>query len=96
MLAKLHISSEREIVSICDENLIGKKFETEDLQIDVTERFYKGEKVDEKQLLAIVKDVNSINAVGKDSIKFLLDNKFIEKENIIKIGNIPHAIVILK
>ncbi len=51
MLTKIHETEERKIISLCDEDLIGKKFETKDLQLDVSEFFYKGENLDEKKVL---------------------------------------------
>ncbi len=96
MLVKIHKAEKRKIVSICDENLIGKTFEEKDLQLKVSERFYKGEKLSENQILEQIKDADYINIVGEESINFMLKNKFIFKSGVIKIQNIPHAISILK
>jgi len=68
MYIKIHKTSERKIISICDEDLVGKKFEQDDLQLDVSERFYKGEKASEEKILKKIKDANYLNIVGKNSI----------------------------
>jgi len=96
MYIKIHETQERKIISICDEDLIGKTFEEKDLQLKVSERFYKGEKLSEEKILEEIKSADYINLVGKNSINFAIKNKLILKENIIKIQNIPHAISILK
>jgi len=95
MLVKIHKTDERKIISICDEDLIGKKFEEEDLQLDVSEYFYKGESLKEKDILALLEDATSLNIVGKTSIKFALKNDLISSTSIIKIEKIPHSMAIL-
>ena len=96
MYIKIHKTSERKIISICDEDLIGKKFEEKDLQLDISERFYKGEKASEEKILKEIKGANYLNIVGKNSINLAIKNKLILRENIIKVKNIPYAISILK
>jgi len=95
MFIKLHKTPEREIISICDEDILGKKFETEDLQLDIKESFYKGDIYSEKHL-KIVKNADYLNIVGKESINFAIKNNLINKENIMRIKKIPYAISILK
>jgi hypothetical protein len=41
-------SSCRDVVAICDSELLGKVFEEGQLQLDVKESFYKGEKGSQK------------------------------------------------
>lgn len=91
MYIKVHKIDDKKVVAICDEGLIGKEFEENGLQLKVTERFYKGSKVNEKDALQIVKGSSAINIVGEESIKFALKNKLISKENIQKVKGIKHA-----
>ena len=83
-------------MSICDENLIGKKFEDDSMQLDVSKFFYRGESMSDEDALKIAGDANSLNIVGENSINFALKNKLIIKEDIVRIKKIPHAIAILK
>jgi len=96
MYLKIHSSGERKIIAICDEDLIGKTFEENDLQLQVSERFYKGEKTSESKILEEIKEADYVNIVGKNSINFGIKNKLILKSNIILIQKIPHTILILK
>jgi len=96
MIVKIHKTEKRIIVSICDKGLIGKRFEDKDLQLDVLELFYKGQNLLEEEALKIIKDADSLDIVGKDSIRFALKNKLIDEANIIKIKKIPHALAILR
>ncbi|MCD4666307.1 DUF424 family protein [archaeon] len=94
ILVKIHEYRESIVVSLCDENLIGKKFSEGDLELNITERFYKGENLPEDKILELIKNANNLNVVGEESIKFAIKNKLINKQDIIKIKNIPHAIIL--
>ena len=91
MYVKIHETENKDIVAVCDEDLIGKKFEEKELILDVSEEFYKGEKMDEKRTLEIMKKVDILNIVGEKSIDLASKNDIVSKMNIIKIKGIPHA-----
>jgi hypothetical protein len=42
MYVKIHKTENKDIVAVCDEDLLGKKFEEKELILDVSEEFYKG------------------------------------------------------
>lgn len=97
MIVKEHKSIEgRKIVAICDEDLIGKKFEDRRLQLDLNSNFYKGEKKTKEEVLKIFERADILNLVGKKTIEIALEAKVISKDKIIKIKNIPHAQAVLK
>lgn len=96
ILVKIHKAEKRKIISICDDNLVGKKFEDEDLQLDVSKYFYKGEKMKYEDVMKEIKGADSLNIVGEESIRFALKNNLIEEESIIRIKKIPHAISLLR
>ena len=94
MIVKTHKAEGKLILAICDNLLLGKKIEDENLQLDLSSSFYDGDEKSEKEILQLMKAANSINAVGEKTIDFLLKNKIIQKENIIRIKKIPHAQVV--
>jgi uncharacterized protein len=93
------IYSHRDIVAICDSELIDKKFEEGKFQLDVKETFYGKEKVSEDKAIKIMKKMQkedaTFNIVGKNSVNLALKNKIIEEDNIGKIQGIPFALVLL-
>ena len=93
------IKTYRDVVAICDSELLGKKFEQDKLQLDVKESFYKGEEVSKEEAIEIMKDMAkedaTFNIVGKQSINAALKAKIISKEGIGKIQDIPFALVLL-
>jgi len=93
ILIKKHFHHERKLITLCDSSLIGKTFEDNNLNLKITEGFYKGKKLNEN-ILSNVEPGVMFNIVGEESIKIALKYKLINKKNIIKIKKIPHTIVI--
>jgi uncharacterized protein len=82
---------DRTVVAICDEDLIGKKIKDKTSYIEITKRFYKGEKKSEKEVAKILEEATNINIIGKKSIEFAIKQGIITKEFIKEIKGIPHA-----
>lgn len=98
MLVKV-IKSHRDIVIICDSDLIGKKFEEGTSQLDVKENFFKGEEKTKQETLEIIKKMSiedaTFNIVGRESIETALEIGIINKEGIKTIQGVPVAMVLL-
>ena len=81
------VKKHKGVLAVCDEELIGRKFDV----LDVNENFYKGELIDEKRLSELLKDNSNINIVGTRSIKAA------EKAGVLcavkKIKSVPYAII---
>ena len=93
LIVKIHKTPDkRMILAVCDKELIGKKFEQEGLQLDLNSDFYKGEEKTEEEILNLFKQAYIINLVGKKSI--MLGSKQGIIKEVIKIKEIPHAIVL--
>ena len=54
MYVKIHKSKDRNIIAVCDEELIGKSFSEGNLVLDINERFYKGERLNPKHTLELI------------------------------------------
>jgi hypothetical protein len=91
MIVKIHSTPNGNLLAICDSDLIGKTFEEDDKQLDLSSQFYAGEEMSEQELTEILKDCYVVNAVGKESISILVKNNLINKENIMRIAGTPHA-----
>ncbi len=92
------IKSYRDVVAICDKELLGKKFEEGKFQLDVKENFYKGEEANEEDSIEIMKKMlaedSTFNIVGKKSINSALKAGVISVEEIGKIKGVPFAMVL--
>ena len=93
------IKSYRDVVAICDKELLGKKFDEGKFQLDVKENFYKGEEKSEQEVEQIIRHMfqedATFNIVGKKSIALALKLQIISQESIKEINNIPYSLVLV-
>lgn len=98
MLIKI-IKSYRDIVAICDSELLGKKFEEGKFQLDVKNSFFNGDETNEEKAIKIMKDMTredaTFNIVGEKSVNAALKAGIILEEGIKKIQGIPFAMILL-
>ena len=98
MLVKI-IKANRDIVTICDSNLLGKKFEQGKFQLDIKESFYNGEETPEEEVIKVIKimakEDASLNIIGKQAVNTAIQAGIINKEGIKKIQGVPFAMVLL-
>lgn len=79
------------MLAACDANLIGKKFEEGEFHIEVRKEFYYERYVSEKVFRNALKTATIINLVGENVINIAIEEHIIDKNNIIRIANVPHA-----
>ena len=98
MLIRIHKSC-RDVVAICDSDLIGRRFEQGKFQLDLKESFYKGKEIEKEELIErminLHKEDVTFNIVGKESISCALKAGIISKEGIKKISGIPYTLIFL-
>jgi len=98
MFFKIHKSC-RDVVAICDSDLIGKKFEQDKFQLDVKENFFRGEEISERELISLMEDYAkedaTFNIIGEKSVRSAIKAGIIDKKGIKKINNIPFALILL-
>jgi len=93
------IKTYRDVVAICDYELLGKIFEQEEFELNIKESFFKGEKFSEEKAIEILKEMSredaTFNIVGEKSVNAALKAGIISKEGIKKIQEIPFALGLL-
>lgn len=98
MFVKIH-NSYRNVIAICDSELIGKKFEEDKFQLDIKENFFKGEKIDEEKVIDMMRNMlkedSTFNIIGEKSVNSALKAGIITKDGIKKIQGIPFALILL-
>lgn len=95
---KIH-NSYRTVVAVCDENLLGKKFEEGNRQLDLREGFYKGKILDIKEAITTIEyqanEDATFNIVGEESIRAAIKAELITAKHINKIAGIPFVMTFL-
>ena len=98
MQVKIH-DSYRIIVAVSDSELIGQTFEEGLRQIEVRPHFFKGDERTKNEVVKILKDMQkedaTFNIVGEESVSAALEAGIVSPEGIIKIANIPIALVLM-
>lgn len=98
MLVKIH-KSHRDIVAVCDSEILGKTFEEGKRILEVRESFFKGEEINETELISLMKELSkedaTFNIAGKNSVNAALKAGVISKEGVLKIQKIPFALILL-
>lgn len=90
----------RRIVAVCDSDLIGKKIEEGNFQLDINEKFYKGDLFEDKdEIMEILKEEQSedscFNFVGEESCNLGIKTGIIEENSVIEIQGVKHALSLL-
>lgn len=92
------IKSYRDVVVICDTELLGKKFEEGKFQLNIKENFYKGKEVNEEDSIQIMKKMSAedatFNIVGEKSINSALKAGIISIKEVRRIKKIPFAMIL--
>ncbi len=93
------IKSYRDVVAICDKELIGKKFEEGKFQLDVKENFFRGKEVSMCEVCEIMRDMKSedatFNIVGEKTVGIAIETGLITEDAVGKIAGIPFALVLM-
>jgi len=97
IIIKAH-KSYREVVAICDANLLGKKFFEGERILDLTGQFFDGEKYSSGEALEkitfYVREDATFNIVGEESVALCLKLGIITKEGILRVDGVPFALVL--
>ena len=91
---KLFKQGDELVIGACDEELLGKRFTDGKFQIDVTKKFYEGERITLKTLERFLQDATIANLVGKKSVECAIRLGLVDPECILRIKGIPHAQVV--
>ena len=93
---KLHrtrIETYELVLAICDKDLVGKKLRKEP-EFEVNKSFYCDKECNEEKALKLIKNCTIANLTGKKIVNLALEKKFITRENVILIGDVPHAQIV--
>ena len=98
MHIKIH-KSYRKIVALCDSELLGKKFEEGNRQLDIRENFYNGEEINWERAVGMLKDLASddatFNIAGEKAIGVAIEAGLMNAEGTMTVKGIPFALILL-
>jgi uncharacterized protein len=93
------IKSKRDVVAVCDSELIGKRFEEGKMQLDIKESFFSGKEMNEEETIKVLEKMAdedaTFNIIGEKSIEAALKAGIIAEESVCKIQGIPFVLILL-
>ena len=98
MLIKIH-KGYRKTIALSDKELLNKTFTEDKKEIVMHPHFFEGEKTNKQEVIGILKDMQkedaTFNIVGEKSLQAALEAGIIKEQGIMKIDNIPIALILL-
>ena len=88
---KVYTTQGEILLAACDEKVLGETFEEGELQIEVSQSFYGGDKVTCEDFKRQLKTATIANLVGMEVIEIALELGMVNEESVIEIGGVPHA-----
>lgn len=84
------------LIVVTDSEILGKKFEEGNLQLDLTKKFYLGEEMDEEEIKLLISKARHVHLTGKKSVNLGKNLGIVDNDNILVVQGIPHAEILLE
>ena len=79
------------IVTVVDEELVGKRFEENGIVLDVSESFFEGERLDEELALSRMLSATSLFVIGERAVRLAVEAEMIHPQAIKRVKGVPYA-----
>ena len=79
------------LLVIKDKNLLGKKVEERNVQLDLLSSFYKGVEKTEEEVCALIMEARDIHFTGEAAVALGVRLQLIEQSHILLVQGVPHA-----
>jgi len=79
------------LLAACDEELLGRTFREGEIKLEVKERFYKGELVEEGQLGKLLEEATIANLTGERCVSKAIELGYVDPERVLRVQGVPHA-----
>lgn len=91
MHAKVYRQDGHVVVAACDSELLGRTLREGKMRLQVSEAFYKGERVTREELRQALAEATTANLVGEEAVACAKEGGFVDDGGILWIEGIPHA-----
>lgn len=84
------------LLVVTDLEIFGKKFEENNLQLDLSKNFYHGEEKKENEVKEIIITAKHFHFTGRAAVALALNLGLIRAKNILYIQGVPHAEAVIE
>lgn len=92
-ILKMHKADSSQVVSVCDSDIIGKKFEEKDIVLDIPESFYGGEEKAIDDIISAIATSGSSIIIGNTITAELEKRDIISESHTSSIAGQRYAII---
>ena len=92
---KVHRIEGEIIVAVCDIEILGTTISEDDLEVEISPRFYGGPNIGWDKALDYIKKASIVNIIGNRIVDKSLEKGLVNEEGVKSIGGIRHAQIIL-
>jgi len=82
------------LLAACDDDVLGRTLQEGNINLEVKEDFYAGQKIEIKRLKKEFKRTTIANLVGEKVVDAAIESGFGQKEDIMMIEDIPHLQIV--
>lgn len=91
MYLKIHQSGANIIVAVCDRDILGKKLKHGNVNVVISEGFYKGDIASEEQVIAALVNAKTANLFGERTVACAIKCGAVDSGCVVIISGVPHA-----
>ena len=94
MFLKIHRSPQtRDIVAVCDGELINTIINDGDVEVHITEAFYGDRRASEDEVREALKNAVNANIMGERAVAIAIELGLVSRAGCIMMGSVPHALI---
>ncbi len=88
---KYYVKNYESFIAICDEDLLGEKFEEGEEQLEVTESFFKEDLLSENEVKNLLQEEYNFILVGNSIVNMALELQLLDKDSVKEVKGVKHA-----
>lgn len=93
VLLKIHSSPECNIIALCDQDILGKRFEENDNILDVDKSFYNGKEASKEEICTALSECTSATIAGNEAVGIALECGVLSKDGVKELCGIKYALM---
>jgi len=82
------------LLATCDVEVLGKTLKEGKIVFHVSEKFYKGLKVNVDEAIELMKQSSIVNMVGENVVRKAIEAGLVHPEAVLLISGVPHAQIV--
>jgi hypothetical protein len=79
------------LVTACDPEILGERFESGEVSLEVSEEFYGGDTVEPPAVVDALRRASVANLVGTDVVELAIEEGFVDEDRVLEVGSTLHA-----